>query len=58
MGRPVSVNPRQKRVETKMTADELEKLNFCCERTGKTRSEIVREGIDIVYERLQNDFKK
>lgn len=54
LGRPYSENPRQMRVETKMTSSELEKLDFCCRATGKTRSEIVREGVDVLYEKLRN----
>jgi len=42
------------RVETKMTVEELEKLDYCCKVTGKSRSEIVREGIDVVYSKLCN----
>ena len=53
-GRPHSDNPRQMRVETKMTVEELEKLDYCCKVTGKSRSEIVREGIDVVYSKLCN----
>ena len=56
-GRPRSDNPRQMRVETKMTADELKRLDVCCRITGKSRSEIVREGIDILYAKLSN-FKE
>ena len=58
MGRPISDNPRQMRVETKMTVHELEKLDYCCKVTGKTRSEIVREGIDVVYTKLNKLEKK
>ena len=57
-GRPISDNPRQMRVETKMTVQELEKLDYCCKITGKTRSEIVREGIDVVYAKLSKLNKK
>jgi len=35
-----------------MTADELKKLDECCRVTGKSRSEVIREGIDIVYANL------
>jgi len=56
-GRPVSDNPRQMRVETKMTKEELEKLDYCCKMSEKTRSEIVREGVDIVYARLNKNKK-
>ena len=48
-GRPHSDNPRQMRVETKMTTAELERLDYCCKVSGKSRSEIIREGIDVVY---------
>lgn len=51
-GRPISDNPRQVRVETRMTVDELEKLDYCCKAVGKSRSEVVREGINEVYTKL------
>ncbi|MEY8268957.1 ribbon-helix-helix protein, CopG family [Lachnospiraceae bacterium 64-25] len=37
-----------------MTTEDLEKLEYCCKATGKSRSEIVREGIHEVYARLHN----
>ncbi len=57
-GRPHSENPRQMRVETKMTATELEKLDYCCTVSGKNRSEIIREGIDTIYATLYNQEQK
>lgn len=53
-GRPHSDNPKHVRVETRMTTEELEKLEYCCRVTGKSRSEIVREGIDVVYTKLHS----
>lgn len=53
-GRPLSDNPKNVRVETRMTKEDLEKLEYCCRVTGKSRSEIVREGIETVYARLHN----
>ena len=58
IGRPLSTDPRNQRVETKMTLSEIEKLDYCCEISGKTRSEIIREGIDIIYSQLQEKQKK
>jgi len=58
MGRPFSDNPRQMRVETKMTIKELKKLDDCCTITGKTRSEVIREGIDVVYAKLNKPSNK
>ena len=57
-GRPISENPRQMRVETKMTKEELEKLDFCCRVSEQSRSEIVRKGIDVVYAKLIKLNKK
>ena len=52
-GRPPSDDSRDKTVRARMSTEELEKLNFCCIATGKTKSEIIREGIDKVYQELK-----
>lgn len=57
-GRPPSDDPRQKKVETRMTKEELEKLDFCCRATGKSRSEVIRAGIDVIYARLEKPEQK
>lgn len=57
-GRPTSENTRQSKVETRMNKEELEKLDYCCDITGKTRSEIIRDGIHKVYAELKNLNKK
>ncbi len=51
-GRPPSGNASKEKVETRMSKDELAKLDYCCKMTGKSRSEIIREGIDEMYLRL------
>lgn len=58
IGRPRSDNPRQMRVETKMTVAELEKLDYCCKISGKSRSEAIREGIDTIYAKLKSHEQK
>lgn len=35
-----------------MTKEELEKLDYCCQVTGKSRSEVIRAGIDVIYASL------
>ncbi len=35
-----------------MTVQELAKLDFCCEKTGMSRSKVIREGIDRIYAEL------
>lgn len=51
-GRPPSGNAREKKVETRMTSEELEKLDYCCEITKMSRSEVIRAGIDVIYTNL------
>lgn len=53
IGRPHADNPRRKKIETRMSTEELEMLDYCCRETGKTRSEIVREGIAETYAKLR-----
>ncbi len=57
-GRPLSSNSKTERMETRMTVKDFEKLDFCCEKTGKTRSEIVRNGIDIIYSNIHHNHEK
>jgi len=56
-GRPPSGNARQQKVETRMTKDELEKLDYCCKITKMSRSEIIRTGIDLVYNNIKKSDK-
>lgn len=58
IGRPPSDNPKSSRVEIRMTPEEEEKLDYCCKVSGKSRSEVAREGIQIMYNRLCRLRKK
>lgn len=57
-GRPPSGNARQKKVETRMTDQELEKLDYCCKVTGMSRSEVIRAGIDTIFAGLEKPAQK
>ena len=57
-GRPPSGNARQQKVETRMTKEELEKLDFCCKETTMSRSEVIRAGIDVIYTNLRKPKEK
>ena len=35
-----------------MSDDEVAKLEICCEKTGLTKAEIIRKGIDKVFEEV------
>ena len=48
--RPKSDDPRTEQYRLRMTPEEMDKLNYCCEKLDKKKSEIIREGIDLMYE--------
>lgn len=37
------------RFEMRMSNDDIEKLNYICIKTGKNRSDILRDALDIRY---------
>lgn len=52
-GRPVSGKARQKREVIRMSDAELEKLEYCAKATGKAKAEIIREGIEKIYQEIK-----
>lgn len=52
MGRPTD-NPKRNDTRIRMTDEELEMLNYCAEKTGKTKTEIISMGIKKVYDELK-----
>lgn len=53
-GRPPSDNAKDNQYRIRLTDEELEKLDYCSKTLNKTKAEIIREGIDKVYQELQN----
>lgn len=51
-GRPTD-DPKTLNTRIRMSQQDIDKLNYCCKVTGKTKSEIIREGIDKVYNELK-----
>ena len=49
MGRPTN-NPKANRESFRLSDDDMEKLNFCIEKTNMSKTDIVRKGIDLVYQ--------
>ena len=56
-GRPTD-NPRNQRLGIRMTQDELEKLEICCKKTGMSKTEVIGEGIQLVYEKVVKKDKE
>lgn len=57
-GRPPSDHPKDMRTEIRLTKEDKAILDYCCKVTGRTKSEIVREGIYEIYAKLDNPDKK
>lgn len=48
-GRPVSDNAKDTMLRVRLDKETVEKLNFLSEKLNKSKSEIVRQGIDERY---------
>lgn len=52
MGRPTDA-PKVNNYRLRMTDEELRKLEICCERTGLSKADVIRLGIDKIYQETQ-----
>ena len=52
-GRPPSDNPKNNQHRIRLTDKEVKMLEFCCNETGLSKSDVVRRGIEIVHNELQ-----
>ncbi len=52
-GRPTE-DPKTLNTRIRLSQSDIEKLEYCSKQTGKKKSEIIREGINKVY----NEIKK
>ena len=52
MGRPTN-DPKNNELKIRISQEDNEKLKYCMECTNKSKSEIVRDGIDKVYNELK-----
>ncbi|MFM9278147.1 ribbon-helix-helix protein, CopG family [Paenibacillus jiagnxiensis] len=53
MGRPLSDNPKSETIKIRVDQETMSKLNASAEKLNTTRSDIVRKGIEKVYDELQ-----
>ena len=51
-GRPAD-SPKKHETRIRMSDKDIEILEYCCQVTGKSRSDIIREGIREVYAKLK-----
>lgn len=52
-GRPHKTNPKDTRIQIRLDKETLEKLDMCAQKKNATRSDVIREGIDLVNEELK-----
>ena len=52
MGRPTD-NPKRHDTRVRMSDEDVELLEYCCKATGKTKAEVIREGIRKVYDEVK-----
>lgn len=48
-GRPTK-DPKNLRLELRLSDSDAEKLEFCCKTLNLTKAEVIRRGIDQVYQ--------
>lgn len=54
-GRPPKEDSRENQYRLRMSNDELHKLEVCCQKTGLSKAEVIRQGIELVYKKYQNN---
>lgn len=50
-GRPTS-EPKKLSTRVRLSDADIERLKYCCDKTGLTKAEIIRKGIKVVYDSL------
>lgn len=51
-GRPTD-NPKKARLELRLSDDDISKLEYCYQQTGLSKAEILRKGLELVYQSLK-----
>ena len=57
LGRPPSEEPKNKTIKTRMTGEDVEKLDAICALSGKTRSEVLRLSLYRFYSDMVSGVK-
>lgn len=52
MGRPTN-EPRSYRESFRFSEFDMEKIKFCMDKTGMSKTDVIRMGIDEVYRKLK-----
>lgn len=52
MGRPTD-NPKSYRESFRLSESDMKKVSFCMNKTGMSKTDVIRMGIDEVYQKLK-----
>ena len=53
-GRPTD-NPKQLSTRVRLSQEDVDRLEYCAEKTGQSKADIIRQGIKSVYDRLKRE---
>lgn len=51
-GRPTT-DPKKHETRIRMSDEDVRILEYCCQKTGMSKTDVIRQGIREVYERLK-----
>lgn len=57
-GRPPTENPKDRGYRLRVSDEDLQRLDYCAEVLGLTKAEIIRQGIELMYEKAQKEAQK
>lgn len=52
-GRPPSDNPKSHETRVRMSDGDVEKLEYCCKVLRLAKAEVIRQGIELMYEKAR-----
>ena len=52
MGRPTN-EPKSYRESFRLSENDMQKIKFCMDKTGMSKTDIIRRGIDSVYKEVK-----
>lgn len=58
MARPKSENTKDIHISIRVTKENLEKLDYCCEKLNKTRTDVLIRGLELVVLETEKGEKK
>lgn len=53
-GRPTN-EPKYNRESFRLSDNDIQKINYCVENAGMTKTDVIRKGIDLVYKEVAKE---